>query len=86
MVLFTAVWIFWYKSVSHHLLKITVTSLLLINLLDHLKTGTIDPENAQCRKTPKYDYESQETQPVSYSSYSSAVIKCLVEILILWSH
>lgn len=35
MVLFTAIWIFWNKSASHDLLKITVTSLLFINLPDH---------------------------------------------------
>ena len=35
MVLFTAIWIFWNKSASHDLLKIAVTSLLLINLPDH---------------------------------------------------
>lgn len=34
MVLFTAIWIFWNKSASHDLLKITVTSLLFINLPD----------------------------------------------------
>ena len=40
MVLFTAIWIFWNKSASHDLLKITVPSLLLINLPAHKSRNT----------------------------------------------
>lgn len=57
MVLFTAVWIFWYKSASHHLLKITVTSLLL-NLVDHTKLEKNASEHAYCQNRPTYNFET----------------------------
>lgn len=85
MVLFTALWIFWNKSASHDLLKITVTSLLLIHLPDHKRQKRISrmspvPETGAFWATAAARSEPAETGAAVPPLFQAG------ETLILWSH
>lgn len=79
MVLFTAIWVFWNKSASHDLLKITVTSLLVINLPDHKSQKCIFQTSMVPEKRAFYtSVKQQETTPAAAGSAAQLLLKGLL--------